>query len=191
MKYDNLPKNSFVFIPIIEESNKTTPKNINIPASAFRRAGEKEIYLQKLLERNLQEMKELLTAFHKEFRPIKKYGGFMLSGVKCGKSDCILCPHALVWREYIYNALMHTKYFYPDGKEKMDYKYLWANNIRHDSLPLSYKRRKRSAKSLARILQYEAKATKLNTQRKQISEVMTSFRNKFYGLLRSKAFKMD
>ena len=191
MENENLPINSFVSVPIAKVNIKSIHKTIGVPARAFHRAGEKEVYLQKLLAKNLQEMKDLLTEFHKEFPPIKKYDGITLSGVKCGKKDCISCPHSLVWREYTYTTLVNTKKFYPDGNKKMDYKFLWENMIRHDSIPLKYKREHRSAKSLSRFLEYEAKAKRLNTQRKQISEVMTSFRNKFYGLLRSKAFKMD
>jgi len=177
-----------LFPPKVEKDSKINDKNNKRkPISLFGRTGEKEAHLEKLLAKNVEEMKVLLEQFHKQFRPIRGYDGICLTSTKC--KGCVLCPHSLVWREYTYTTVVSSKQFDKDGKAKPEYKFLWKDSLRHKTIPDHYVYKHRSAKSFVHFLEYEAKATRLNEKRKKITGVMTSFRNQFHGLLHSNLFK--
>ena len=47
----------------------------------------------------LQDMRDVLAEFHREFRPIPGHKGYILSGFKCGVAGCPDCPHGVFWRK--------------------------------------------------------------------------------------------
>lgn len=47
----------------------------------------------------LQNMRDVLAEFHREFRPIPGHKGYILSGFKCGVAGCPDCPHGVFWRK--------------------------------------------------------------------------------------------
>lgn len=68
-------------------------------------AGPRDIALiaeiiESAYQKVLQDMRDLLAEFHKEYRPIPGHKGYMLSGFKCGKKDCPDCPHGIFWRKF-------------------------------------------------------------------------------------------
>lgn len=68
--------------------------------------GEVGRMVEQLIFRTGTEMRQLAAEFQKEFPPkLGKKGGYMLTLSICGRRQCKLCPHGLVWRIYDYIAL--------------------------------------------------------------------------------------